>query len=62
MNIYKNDLNTDATRLEEGRRKPVYALKPHWNGSVLHFILNLITAFTVNEVINVLENRTKWLK
>lgn len=59
VNIYKNDLNTDATRLEEGRRKPVYAPKIPLNSLVLHFIFNLIKAFTVNEMINVLENRTK---
>lgn len=62
MNMYKNDLNTDATRSEEGKREPVYTPENHLNSLVLHFVFNFIKAFTVNEVINALENTTKGLK
>lgn len=34
-------------------------LKTHLNSLVLDLILNLIKAFTVNEMMNSLENRTK---
>lgn len=47
-------------RREEGN--PSMPLKTHLNNFMLDFIFNLIKAFTVNEIMNVLEDRTKWLK
>lgn len=44
-------------RREEGNLS--VPLKTHLNSLVLDFIFNLIKAFTVNEMMNVLENRTK---
>lgn len=43
-------------RKEENLPMPI---KTHLNSSVLDFIFNLIKAFTVNEMMNVLEDRTK---
>jgi len=37
-------------------------LKIYLNSLVLHFIFNLINAFSVDGMINVLENRIKQLK
>lgn len=63
MNIYKKaDLNMDATRVEGEEGNLSMSLKTHLKWLVLFFIFNLIQAFTVNEVIDVLENGSKWLK
>lgn len=48
-------------RREEGNLSML--LKPHLNSLVLYFIANKgIYVFIVNEMRNVMENRTKWLK